>query len=166
MALDVAKEVTAMERMTVSELKRKYEDVFNEACRSNHKVWLIRRIVWRMQANEEGGLSERARKRAMELANDADLRTKAPPQRKCAEPSNQPVARGKISNSRDRRIPVPGTAITREYKGRTLRVTVRNDGFEYDGEVYASLSAVAKAITGSHCNGYHFFRLNGKGGRK
>jgi len=40
------------------------------------------------------------------------------------------------------------------------------DGFEHAGETYASLSAVAKAITGSHTNGFLFFRLNGKGGRR
>ena len=42
---------------------------------------------------------------------------------------------------------------------RSLQVKVRPDGFEYEGEVHASLSAVAKAITGSHCNGFNFFRL-------
>lgn len=167
MALDIDQEVAAMRRMTVSELRRKYEEVFREACRSNHKVWLIKRIAWRMQANEEGDLSERARRRAMEIANDADLRLKAPPKPKATLPvAPRQVARGKISTSHDRRIPMPGAIITREYKGRMLQVTVRNDGFEHDGMVYPSLSAVAKAITGSHCNGFLFFRLDGKAGRK
>ena len=57
------------------------------------------------------------------------------------------------------RMPPPGTIITREYKGQTLQVKVLPQGFEFEGEVYKSLSAVAKAITGQHCNGYHFFRL-------
>jgi hypothetical protein len=167
MALNVEREVAAMRRMTIPELKRKYEEVFREACRSNHKVWLIKRIAWRMQANEEGDISERARRRAMEIANDADLRLKAPPQRKPSTPEAAgKVARGTISSSQDRRVPMPGTIITREYKGRTLQVTVRNDGFEHDGEVYPSLSAVAKKITGSHCNGFLFFKLVGKGGPK
>jgi hypothetical protein len=61
----------------------------------------------------------------------------------------------------DGRLPLPGTLITRVYKGRTLRVTVLADGFEYEGERFGSLSAVAKAITGTHTNGYHFFRLKG-----
>ena len=39
-------------------------------------------------------------------------------------------------------------------------------GFEFEGEAYKSLSAVAKKITGSHCNGYLFFRLTGKGGAR
>jgi hypothetical protein len=59
------------------------------------------------------------------------------------------------------RLPSPGTAIVRKYKGQTLRVLVFPDGLEFDGNRYKSLSAVAKAITGSHCNGYRFFRLEG-----
>jgi len=58
----------------------------------------------------------------------------------------------------DDRLPPPGTILTRPYKGRLLQVQVLPEGFEYDGQVYASLSAVAKAITGSHCNGFLFFK--------
>ena len=56
-------------------------------------------------------------------------------------------------------MPPPGSVITREYKGHPLQVKVLPNGFEFEGEVYKSLSAVAKAITGQHCNGFHFFRL-------
>jgi hypothetical protein len=59
----------------------------------------------------------------------------------------------------DDRLPPPSTTITREYKGQTLQIKVLQTGFEFEGEVYKSLSAVAKAITGQHCNGFHFFRL-------
>jgi hypothetical protein len=45
-----------------------------------------------------------------------------------------------------------------------LVTTVLPLGFEYEGEKYKSLSAIAKKITGSHCNGYHFFRLTKEGG--
>ena len=166
MGLNISKEVGAMKRMTTRQLKDRYEEVFGEACRSNHKQWLIKRIAWRLQANEEGDLSERARQRAMELANDADLRMKAPPKRKAAPaPAGRKVT-GDIPREHDDRIPMPGTIITREYKGHTLQVTVLPDGFEYEGEIYQSLSAVAKAITGSHTSGFLFFRLNEKGGRK
>jgi len=64
MGLNIPKEVGAMKRMTTRQLKDRYEDVFGEVCRSNHKQWLIKRIAWRLQANEEGDLSERARQRA------------------------------------------------------------------------------------------------------
>ena len=57
--------------MTVGQLKDKYREVFGEDTRSNHKQFLFRHIAWRTQANAEGGLSERARRRALEIANDA-----------------------------------------------------------------------------------------------
>jgi hypothetical protein len=56
-------------------------------------------------------------------------------------------------------LPVVGTVLTREYQGRALHVTVMADGFEYEGQLYKSLSAIAKAVTGSHWNGYLFFGL-------
>ena len=154
--LTIAKEVTALRRMTTTELKRKFEVVFGEECRSGNKIWLIKRIAWRLQANAEGDLSERARQRALELANDADLRLKAP----------KPKNAEDNAFSHDPRIPFPGSVLHRVYKGNELTVTVEPDGFGYDGVIYKSLSAVAKAITGTHTNGFLFFRLNGKGGQK
>ncbi|MBN2294218.1 MAG: DUF2924 domain-containing protein [Pirellulales bacterium] len=166
MILNIGKEVSAMQRMTTRQLKDRYKEVFGETCRSNHKQWLIKRIAWRIQANEEGDLSERARRRAMELANDADLRMKAPIKKKQSLAPEGRKVTGAIPLNHDSRLPMPGTMITREYKGRILQVTVLPVGFEHEGEIYQSLSAVAKAITGSHTSGFLFFRLNGKGGRK
>jgi len=65
----------------------------------------------------------------------------------------------------DPRIPCPGTVLTRRYKGTTLQIRILERGFAFDGQVYPSLSAVAKAITGSHCNGLLFFRLTHRGGQ-
>ncbi len=55
--------------------------------------------------------------------------------------------------------------MTREYKGKVIQVHVVPDGFEYEGERYRTLSAVATAVTGAHWNGYHFFGL-GKNGKR
>src|SRR5450759_79380 len=71
-------DIEALRHMTVGQLKNKYRDVFGESSRSNHKQFLFRRIAWRMQANAYGGISERARRRALEIADDADLRIRAP----------------------------------------------------------------------------------------
>src|SRR5205823_6892215 len=98
-------------------------------------------------------------------ANDADLRTTVPraerpaPVLGCTPPSPMP-------SRPDARLPTPGTILTREYKGQTLQVEVLAEGFAYGGQSYKSLSAVAKAVTGAHCNGFHFFRsaLTGRGG--
>ena len=80
MTWDLDKEVAMLAGQTVHALKCRYHDVFGEQTRSNNKQFLIKRIAWRMQALREGDLSQRARRRAMELANDADLRVR-PPQR-------------------------------------------------------------------------------------
>ncbi len=166
MNLNVEKEVAALRRMTVNELRAKYADVFGEKTNARHKEWLVRRVIWRMQALAEGDISERARQRAAELANDADLRTTIP---KVPKPIVAPADCTKttvLCVAPDDRLPMPGTILTRQYRGQTLQVHVLPDGFDFEGEVYKSLSAVAKAITGTHCNGYLFFRLNGPGGTK
>jgi hypothetical protein len=165
MKLNVAKEVAALERMTVNELRERYAEAFGEPTRVRHKGWLVRRIVWRLQAAAEGDLSERARRRATELANDADLRSMPP---KAPRPTVVALERTRSGTLKrtGNGLPPPGSIITRTYKGRNLQVMVLPDGFEFEGEVYKSLSAVAKAITGSHCSGNLFFRLAGKGGPK
>lgn len=86
MNLNVDKELASLRRMSVGQLRVRYAEVFGEATRSRHKQWLIKRILWRMQALAEGDLSERARRRAVELANDADLRLRDGPHAYLAEP--------------------------------------------------------------------------------
>jgi hypothetical protein len=157
MKLNIAKEVAALEQMTVGQLQQRYVEVFGEPVRSRHKQYLIRRIAWRLQANAEGGLSERALRRAEELADVAYARVTPP-----RPPTTRTTAPASVPSATDRRLPPAGAAITRAYKGRTITVIVLPDGFECDGERYKSLSAVAKAITGSHVNGYRFFNLGAR----
>jgi len=163
--LNVDKEVAAMERMTVDQLRAKYAEVFGEPTNGRHKEWLIKRIAWRMQANTEGDLSERARRRAMELANDADLRTMAPRHRKPA-PGAEDRTKTVATKVRANTELLPGTIVKRDYKGQMIRVTVLAEGFEYLGERYKSLTSVAKAVTGKHWNGFHFFGLRKKRGQQ
>lgn len=157
--MNVDKEVAALQRMTVGQLREKFAEVFGEATRAGNKTWLVKRIAWRMQALVEGDISDRARQRAAELANDADLRTSAPKAPKAAPANPERTTSATIAMATDDRLPSAGTILMREYKGRTLQVRVLEHGFEFEGEVYKSLSAVAKTITGQHCNGFHFFRL-------
>ena len=162
----IAREVAALRRMTVKELRVRYIEVFGEATRSGNKDFLWKRIAWRMQANAEGGLTERARRRAEELANDADVRMRRPPGPPSPSPASTTqttkVEFGESAGSPLPGIPgVPGTILTRTYKGRLIQVVVRDIGFEFEGEVYGSLSAVAKAVTGSHWSGNLFFKVAG-----
>jgi len=161
MPLNVGREIAALRRMTVPDLRKRYAEAFGESTRSRHKEFLVRRIIWRLQANEEGGLSERARQRARELAADSDLRLTAPRAKKVASPGPTKIAAIQIAP--DSRLPMPGAVITRRYKGQEVEVRVLPHGFEYEGEIYRSLSAVAKKITGTHWNGFHFFRIDKKG---
>lgn len=158
MKKNVAADVARLEKMSVNQLAKRFQEVFGDECRSRHKRYLIRRIAWRLQANAEGGLTDRARQRAEELAHDAEIRV-TPPREKKAKSDATPPATIKMDAGRDTRLPPPGNWIEREYKGRTIRVLVIDGGLEYEGERYRSLSAIAKAITGSHMNGYLFFRL-------
>jgi hypothetical protein len=150
----LAKELAALERMTATELRDKYAEVFGEPAASGNRAWLARRVGWRLQALAEGDLSERTRARAAELARDADLRLSPP--REQPEPAAHAAP---VAAVLDPRLPGVGTVLTRKYKGAEVRVKIAADGFEYAGDRYGSLSAVAKAVTGTHTNGFLFFRL-------
>ena len=169
MKLNVAKEVGALRQLPLRALRAKYADLFGAATRVGNRVWLVRRIVWRMQALAEGDLSERARQRALELANDAELRVSAPLPPRVSAPTPAATPHPQTAAAVPHRTatgPMPGTVLTRVYKGTTLQVQVRAAGFEFEGTVFASLSAVANAITGSHWNGRLFFGLARQGGER
>lgn len=160
MADDVKRQIGVLERMSVGQLQARYAEVFGEPARSGNRQWLFRRVAWRIQALAEGDLSQRARDRARELARDADLRVRPPKELDVAPPPKElRTVSGRLSFPRDERIPPPGSTLTRFFKGHEYRVTVLPNGFEYDGQVYKSLSAVAHAISGSHWNGLFFFGL-------
>jgi hypothetical protein len=154
--LNIVNEVAALRRLRVGQLRQRFAELFGETTKASNRTWLTKRILWRMQALAEGDLSQRARQRAAELARDADLRLNAPHSKATtATPPPQPV---RMPAPIDPRLPPPGTILTRPYKGQLVQVQVLTEGFAYAGRIYPSLSAVAKTITGSHCNGYHFFR--------
>ena len=167
MAVNVERELAALQRLGAGQLRLRYAELFGEPTNANNKAWLLKRIAWRLQALAEGDLSERARRRATELACDADLRLNPPRAALPETPATaaQPRTRT-LEFQTDPRLPPPGTVLTRKYKGRVLQVQVLRNGFEYEGQVYRSLSAVAKAVTGSHCNGYLFFRVGQYGGER
>lgn len=164
MKLNMEKEVDAMERMTTDQLRKKYAEVFGEPTNARHKTWLIKRIAWRMQSNAEGGLSERALKRAAEIVNESDIRMNPPREKnQTADPQKQTkVVSARIDVNREL---CPGVVLKREYKGRQILVKVLDDGFEYLGERYKSLTAIADLVTGKHWNGYHFFNVRKKGNK-
>ena len=166
----IATQHNDLQRMTTGELAERYEQLHGQPCRPRLRAYLIRKVAWRLQANAEGDLSERARKRAAEWANDAEVRVMAPRGMVCPpQAGTASTVTRKIAETppADPRLPSPGSAIVRQYKGKSVRVVVLEPGrgFEYNGERYRTLSAVAKVITGTHINGFRFFNLLKKGGK-
>ena len=159
-------EIEGLRSLTTAQLKDKYRDVFGEASRSNHKQFLFRRVAWRIQANVEGGLSERARRRALEIANDADLRIRAPKNFLKEALDETRTVESRVSPTTDPRLPLPGTLLVRRFQGKDVVVRVREDGFEGDGRLYQSLSAAVRVATGTRWNGFAFFGLGSKPGRQ
>ena len=117
-------------------------------------------MAWRLQAQALGGLSERAQRRAGELAEEASLGLRA------GRPfwrEDGAVGRAAAA-ARDERLPPIGAVLQRKYRGETIEVEVLARGFGYREQVYGSLSQVVQRITGTRWNGYAFFGL-GKAGR-
>ncbi len=156
MAESFVRQVARLQTMTVGDLRERYAEVFGDEPRSRNKDYLWKRIAFRIQELAEGGISDRAKKRAEELARDTDLRVKPP---KDFQPlPDQPL-------KRDPRLPAPGSKLKREYNGKEHEVLVLADAFEYAGRRFSSLSAVAREITGTRWNGFLFFAIAEGGGR-
>ena len=153
----VLMEMEKLRRASLAALREKYREVFAEETRCRHREHLFRRIAWRLQALATGDLSDRARQRARQIARDADLRALAPPDFLTAGGQRVQTTRG--DRPPDSRLPLPGTLLTRQWKGRSLLVEVLEKGFRYENRHYASLSAIAVAVTGTRWNGLAFFGL-------
>src|SRR5437016_12453306 len=120
MSPNIARELAALQRLTVPQLRLRYAEVFHETTNANNRTWLVKKIAWRLQALAEGDLSERARRRAAELANDADLRLNPPKTIPLPVPAEAPPPA-----QADERLPPPGSLLTRPYKGQVLQVQDR-----------------------------------------
>jgi len=162
----VWKEIEHLRQATVTQLRARYLELFGKPSRSNHKQFLFRRVAWRLQALAYGELSEQARQRARALAQDVELRIKAPAHLvAAAHQLLQPTLGSRRKPDRDERLPGPGSVLRREYKGQLVVVQVLPDGFQYQDRFFKSLSAIARQATGTPWNGYEFFRLKASAGR-
>ena len=147
-------EIESLRKLKTKALKLRYQELFQEESTSSNHQHLFQRIAWRLQARAEGDLSERARERAAQLAEDVDLRLRAPGR------FWKQLGDGKDSSvGRDSRIPAVGTVLKREHQGKTIAVTVLDEGFDHNGRTYGSLSAIAHHATGTRWNGFSFFHL-------
>ncbi len=153
-------EIRRIQRLSVNELQTEWSKLYDgEPCRSRNLPYLVKRLCWRLQELQLGGLSQRARERIEHLCPDMYPRA-CPP--RDFRPSPEALA-AKVTEPRrvrDLRLPT-GSVITKTYKGRQIRVVVREDSFEFEGRTFESLSVLAKFITGktTQINGRLFFGL-------
>ncbi|TRZ94935.1 DUF2924 domain-containing protein [bacterium] len=149
-------QIMELKENSLGELKTKYEELFSgQNAPSNNKIFLWRKIAYRLQELECGGISAGTQSKIQQLIQQYD-----PINNKALRPETASENHPKKSNiSRDKRLPIPGTVITKEYKGIKLQIKILGSGFEYNSKIYKSLTAIAKEVTGAHWNGYLFFNL-------
>ncbi|WP_375572850.1 DUF2924 domain-containing protein [Seohaeicola saemankumensis] len=133
--------LAALKAMSVNELKTEWQAMFDAPAPNNSRTFLESRLAYRIQELTYGGPDKQTRRLLDLLADEVEgtLTRKA----QIADPRN----------------PVVGTKLIREWDGVAHTVTVLKDGFDWGGQRYQSLSAVARAITGTRWNGYRFFGL-------
>ena len=113
MNAELNRHIDQLRHLTTAQLQLQYRELFGQPSHSNHKDYLFRRVAWRLQALAEGGLSERARQYAGEIATDADLRLCAPKKAIGTQPA---IRVASASRQLDPRVPPPGTQLIKRYK--------------------------------------------------
>jgi hypothetical protein len=137
----VLKQIDELNRMSMDQLRKRWKDLFGTDSGRMGRSYLIRRLAYRIQELVYGGLSREARQKLAAIADGDEAKSKEPPRKRQA------------ANLQ------PGTRLLRDWHGERYEVVVQEDGFLYDGKMYRSLSAVARAITGSYWSGNRFFGL-------
>jgi hypothetical protein len=149
-------EINHLRSMSVDQLRQRWRELYSgEESRSRNKPFLYRRLAWRIQELRYGGLSDRAKARLAELMPVEFTRARTP-----IVPDPAVAAHvGRSATVRDLRLPTPGSVISRRWRGKDLRLLVRETGFELDGVVHGSLSEAARAVTGQRWSGPLFWGL-------
>jgi hypothetical protein len=135
--------------MDIVALKGLWRELFQAEAPPYNRKFLESRLAYRVQELAHGGLKPETLKRLAALADDIEREDGGPAKRR-SNPANRPIA---------------GTRLIREWQGVEHCATVLADGFEYDGRPYKSLSAIARAITGTRWNGLVFFGLKNHTGK-
>jgi hypothetical protein len=149
-------QIMALRNASIEDLAKKYQELFpDRKAPTNNKIFLWKQIAYKLQEIEYGGLSSEAQDKLKGLIQEYD------PINNKAYRSKEQLGKNlqKHSSLKDNRLPIPGSIITKTYKGNDIQVKILEKGFEYKGKIYKSLSAIAKDITGNHWNGYIFFGL-------
>ena len=142
------RQIAELETLPAGQLEARWWALFGSDPPASQRRFLVKRLAYRLQELTYGGLSEAARTRMDEIAQEAGL----------DEEASLP-GRGRRAAERKRELPVAGTRLVRMWDDCRHEVTVTATGFEFEGRPYRSLSAIANAITGGHWNGRVFFGL-------
>ena len=145
MNTSVLAQVAALEGMETTALKKMWRDLFDADPPPYNKRFLVSRLSYRLQELAFGGLSKETVERIEAMASNG-------------APDERNRGRGRAAER-----PVVGTRLVREWDGVEHHVTVQADGFEWQGKKYKSLSAIARAITGTRWNGWVFFGIRRSG---
>jgi hypothetical protein len=154
-------QIDELAAMDVAALQTRHLELFGEETTCAHRQHLFRKLAWHFQAKVHGGLPESAIELARSIARDTPLRNRVltnADRRQAGMPMDN-SSTTTIEPAHDARTPLPGGLIVKQYRGNTYVVTVRDNGFEYEGCLFPSLSAVAFEITRTKWNGYLFFGL-------
>ena len=146
----ITRELNEIRKMTVAQLVKKYRKVFGKEPRVKHKEHLQRKIAWKVQEQHFGGLSDAAQRRLNVLIGELDL----------PFDGKKEAVTAALRRTRRPNEPAVGTVLVRRWRGTDIHVRVVDDGYEWNDVVYRSLSAVARAITGTRWNGRLFFGLS------
>lgn len=155
-------QIDALRALDDDGVRRRFEDEFGVTATGRSVMRMRRRLAWRIQAEAEGGLSQKALDRIAALAPPVRSVIRVTPtpstSSSAATPDDAALPSPGPQRDRDPRLPPPGTVLRRMHKGVEHEVLVGVDMFEWGGHRFGSLSAVARAITGSKWNGYGYFR--------
>jgi hypothetical protein len=146
-----------LQNLSIISLRERFSETLGYPSSSRSRSFLIRKILWGLQAKEHGDISEMARTRALSIADDRDLKARLQDKQTPLRLAEKVVAID--TTTIDPRIPIPGSVIERFYKGTPVRVLVLENGFEWNGTFFKSLSAIAREVSGTRWNGFGFFRL-------
>jgi Protein of unknown function (DUF2924) len=138
----VLAKVAVLKTARTIDLKQQWRELFGTEPPPYNRRFLESRLAYRIQELAYGGLKPETLERLAAIAEDFDGGDPSRRRRRAAQ---------------DR--PIAGTRLIREWRGVDHCVTVRDEDFEYQGRPYQSLSAVARAITGTRWNGLIFFGL-------
>ncbi len=148
--MSVLKQIADLRNLSHEELVSLWRTLCGNEPPASNRRFIIKRLAYRIQEIAYGGLSDEAHKKM-----DAILK------RHGYDEFGMPKATSSRAQGR-KDMPVIGSKLVREWNGRRYEVTTLRDGFEFEGRKYRSLSAIAKAITGTHWNGRAFFGLAGR----